>query len=79
MFLWIIAIAVFGLAVNFGFSGVVKILQGIQDGIKNIPSIFELVAMKVAALCRWEGDILSQRIFGLRNCSEPFDAEKYAY
>jgi hypothetical protein len=78
VFLWIIALTVFGLAVNFGFSGVVKILHRESKTEYRI-SIFELVAMKVTAFCRWEGDILSQSVFCRRNCSEPFDAAKYAY
>ena len=39
MLIWIVGIALFGLALNYGLSGVVLILQGIQDGIKNIPTI----------------------------------------
>ena len=69
----VVGIIIFGFALNFGISGFVNILQGIQNGINKIPSTFDVVDKKVASFCRWEGDIFSQRIFGRRNCTEPYE------
>jgi len=63
-------IVVFGIALNFGLSGFVNILKGIQYGVERIPSTFDVMGKKVADLCRWEGDIFSQMVFVQRNCTE---------
>lgn len=59
----------FGFALNFGLSGFISILNGIQAGVENIPSIFNAAGIKLANVCRWEGDIFSQYLAGGRNSS----------
>jgi hypothetical protein len=60
----------FGFALNFGLSGFISILNGIQAGVENIPSIFNAAGIKLANVCRWEGDIFSQYLAGGRNSSK---------
>eukprot|EP00597_Dinobryon_sp_UTEXLB2267_P001166 CAMPEP_0170072866 /NCGR_PEP_ID=MMETSP0019_2-20121128/10408_1 /TAXON_ID=98059 /ORGANISM="Dinobryon sp., Strain UTEXLB2267" /LENGTH=179 /DNA_ID=CAMNT_0010282073 /DNA_START=41 /DNA_END=580 /DNA_ORIENTATION=+ len=62
----------FGIAINFGLSGFVSILKGIQLGVDKIPSHFDIVGRKVASICRWEGDIFSHMVFGAKNCTESY-------
>ena len=62
----------FGIAINFGLSGFVSILKGMQLGVGKIPSTFDIIGRKVASMCRWEGDIFSHMVFGAKNCTESY-------
>ena len=62
----------FGIAINFGLSGFVSILKGMQLGVGKISSTFDIIGRKVASMCRWEGDIFSHMVFGAKNCTESY-------
>jgi len=66
----VIGIVFGGFALNFGLSGFVSILRGIQHGVDNIPFTFDVIWKQFASICRWEGDIFSHMIFGPKNCTE---------
>ena len=40
----------FGIAINFGLSGFVSILKGMQLGVGKIPSTFDIIGRKVASI-----------------------------
>ena len=59
----VLCVILFGYSLNFGISGFVDILKGIQGGIQNIPILFNKVGTKVASICVWEGNIFSTLAF----------------